>query len=419
MAATALSFDAAMVVITPSNPFRVLITHRNFRSFWIGQTLSLVGSWMQSMAIGWLALELSNSAFIVGVVVASGSLPILAFSLHAGVLVDRSDKLKLVTYSQFLLLTEAVVLWGLTWSGHINVGALIALSLFGGAVASVEIPARQALMIDLVGRDDLRDAIALNSSGFNLARIVGPAVGAFIIANAGMAWCFGVNALSYLTVLIGLKQVRLPPWQEPRMPGKPLQQIRQGLVFALRDRPMRAILELVTVYSVLGIPYIALMPVLARDRLGLGAGGYGVMLSVLGVGGLAGALALASAGLHIRRGYLVIRTATAYATLLLILSFVRQPAIAYPILLGTGFLMIVNNAMANGMLQTMVPDEYRGRLMSIYSMIVVGLPQVVGAFSAGAIAGLIGIEWAIGGAAVGMLLFAWWLFRRYPELREL
>jgi predicted MFS family arabinose efflux permease len=274
-------------------------------------------------------------------------------------------------------------------------------------------------MIDLVGRDDLRDAIALNSSGFNLARIVGPAVGAFIIANAGMAWCFGVNALSYVTVLIGLSRVRLPPWQPPRMPGAPLQQIREGLNYAGGDRPVRAILELVTAFSVLGIPYIALMPVLARDRLGLGAGGYGVMLSVLGIGGLIGALALAAAGLHIRRGPLVVRTSTTYATLLIILSFVRQPALAYPILLGTGFLMIVNNAMANGMLQTMVPDDYRGRLMSIYSMIVVGLPQVIGAFSAGAVAGLVGVHWAIGGAAVFMLAFAWWTFRRYPEIREL
>src|SRR6188508_1272078 len=229
MAATALSFDAAMVVITPSNPFRVLITHRNFRSFWIGQTLSLVGSWMQSMAIGWLALELSNSAFIVGVVVASGSLPILAFSLHAGVLVDRSDKLKLVTYSQFLLLTEAVVLWGLTWSGHINVGALIALSLFGGAVASVEIPARQSLMIELVGRDDLRDAIALNSSGFNLARIFGPGVAAAVIAKAGISWCFGINALSYFTVLIGLTRIQLPPWHPPLTTGSPLHGMLEGI----------------------------------------------------------------------------------------------------------------------------------------------------------------------------------------------
>jgi MFS family permease len=408
-----------MAALTRFNPFRVLITHRNFRAFWIGQTLSLVGSWMQSMAIGWLALELSNSAFVVGVVVASGSLPILLFSLHAGVLVDRSDKKKLVTYSQFLLGVEAVLLWWLTITGHMTVGALIVLAFYGGAIASVEIPARQALMIDLVGRDDLRDAIALNSSGFNLARIFGPAVGAFIIANAGMAWCFGVNAISYVTVLIGLGRVRLPPWQAPRMPGAPLQQIREGLTYARSARPVRAILELVTAFGVLGIPYIALMPVLARDRLGLGAGGYGVMLSILGIGGLIGALALAAAGLHIRRGPLVARTATTYAALLLILSFVRQPAMAYPILLMTGFLMIVNNAMANGMLQTMVPDEYRGRLMSIYSMIVVGLPQVIGAFSAGAVAGLIGVQYAIGGAAVMMLAFAWWLLRRYPEVREL
>ncbi len=408
-----------MVALTRFNPFRVLITHRNFRSFWIGQTLSLVGSWMQSMALGWLALDLSDSAFVVGIVVASGSLPILAFSLYAGVIVDRSNKLRLVSYAQTLLLLEAVLLWWLTWSGHVSVGWLIALSLFGGAVASVEIPARQAMMIDLVGRDDLRDAIALNSSGFNLARIVGPAIGAFIIANAGMAWCFAVNALSYLTVLIGLARVRLPPWQAPRMPGPPLQLIREGLSYASRDRPVRALLELVTAFSVLGIPHIALMPVLARDRLGLGPGGYGVMLSILGIGGLIGALALAAAGLHIRRGPLVARTATTYAILLLILSFVRHPAVAYPILLATGFLMIVNNAMANGMLQTMVPDEYRGRLMSIYSMIVVGLPQVLGAFSAGAVAELIGVQWAISGAAVGMLVFAWFLLRKYPEVREL
>jgi MFS family permease len=408
-----------MVALTRFNPFRVLITHRNFRSFWIGQTLSLVGSWMQSMALGWLALELSNSAFVVGIVVASGSLPILLFSLHAGVLVDRSDKRKLVTYAQFLLGVEAVLLWYLTVTGRVTVASLVVLSFYGGAIASVEIPARQALMIDLVGRDDLRDAIALNSSGFNLARIIGPAIGAFIIANLGLAWCFAANAVSYVTVLIGLARVRLPPWQAPRMPGAPLHQIREGLDYARGSRPVRAILELVTAFSVLGIPYIALMPVLARDRLGLDADGYGLMLSVLGIGGLIGALALAAAGLHIRRGPLVARTATTYATLLLILSFVRQPALAYPILLATGFLMIVNNAMANGMLQTMVPDEYRGRLMSIYSMIVVGLPQVLGAFSAGAVAGLIGVQWAIGVAAVALLVFAWFLLRRYPEVREL
>ncbi len=143
------------------------------------------------------------------------------------------------------------------------------------------------------------------------------------------------------------------------------------------------------------------------------------MRSILGIGGLTGALALAAAGLHIKRGPLVARTSATYATLLFVLSFVRDAVFAYPILLMTGFLMIVNNAMANGMLQTMVPDEYRGRLMSIYSIIVVGLPQVLGAFSAGAVAGLIGVHWAIRGAAVGMLVFSWFLLRKYPEVRTL
>jgi MFS family permease len=143
------------------------------------------------------------------------------------------------------------------------------------------------------------------------------------------------------------------------------------------------------------------------------------MLSILGVGGLTGALALAAAGLHIRRGPLVMKTSLTYATLLLVLSLVRHPSVAYPILLATGFLMIVNNAMANGMLQTRVPDEYRGRLMSIYSLIVVGLPQVLGAFTAGAVASVVGVQWAIGGAALGMLAFGSWLFRRYPEVRDL
>jgi MFS family permease len=401
------------------NPFRVLITHRNFRIFWFGQTVSLMGSWMQSMALGWLALELSDSALVVGLVVAAGSFPILLLSLPAGVLIDRGNKLRIVTGAQALLSVPAAALWWFTWSGNVTVGWLIGLATLSGVVGSIEIPARQALMIDLVGREDLRDAIALNSSGFNLARIVGPGIGAFIIAHFGIAWCFGVNAISYLMVLGGLALVRLPPWQPPLLQGAPFQVLRDGLAYALRERRVRALLELVTVFSVLGIPYIALMPVLARERLGLDASGYGLMLSVLGIGGLAGALTLAAAGPYLRRGQLLTRAAMAFATLLLLLSVVRIPVLAYPILFATGFLMIVNNATANGLLQTIVPDEFRGRLMSIYSLIVIGLPQVIGAIGGGAVAGAVGVEWAIGGAAAAMLVFGAWLFRRYPEIREL
>lgn len=400
------------------NPFRVLVTHANFRRFWVGQTLSLIGSWMQSMAIGWMALMLSDDAFIVGLVAACGSLPILLFSLHAGVVVDRSDKLRLVKVAQGLLLLEAMLLWWFTWTGRINIPLLILFALIGGAISSVEIPARQSLMIDLVGREDLRDAIALNSSGFNLARIFGPAAGAAIIARFGIAWCFGVNALSYLTVLIGLARITLPVRPEVVSTSSPLEGIREGLAYVGGDRRMRGILEMVTVFSILGIPFLALMPVMVRDLYRLEAGGYGLMLSAVGIGGLFGALALAALSPR-SRGRLLRRTSLLFATLLIALSVTRSPIIAYPLLLVTGFVMIVNNALANTMLQTLVPDEFRGRLMAIYSLIVVGLPQVLGAFGAGIVARAVGVDWAIGIAAVVMLAYSVLAFRRYPEVLAL
>lgn len=400
------------------NPFRVLVTHANFRRFWVGQTLSLIGTWMQSMAQGWLALELSNSAFIVGLVAVSGSLPILLFSLHAGVTVDRSDKLRLVKIAQSLLLVEAALLWYFTWSGRINIPGLIALALLGGAIGSVEIPARQSLMIDLVGRDDLRDAIALNSSGFNLARIFGPAVAAAIIAKFGLAWCFGVNALSYLTVLIGLSRITLPPRVPVVHTTSPMEGIREGLAFVKNDHRVRGLVEVITVFSILGNPYLSLMPVMARDMLGLKADGYGLILSAVGIGGLAGALVLAASAPR-SRGRLLTRTSFAFGALLFALSFVRSPHLAYVILLVTGFVMIINNALANTLMQSIVPDEFRGRLMAIYSIIVVGLPQVVGAFGGGVVARVFGVDAAIGGAALLMLAYGWWAFRRYPEVRAL
>lgn len=394
------------------NPFRVLVTHRNFRLFWIGQTLSLVGTWMQTMAQGWLALELTNNAFLVGLVASIGSLPILLLSLPAGVLADREHKLRLVTIAQSFLLMEAVTLWWLTFTGHITIGWLLVLAVVNGSVTAMEIPARQAMMIELVGRDDLRDAIALNSSGFNLARIFGPGVAAVVIAKAGIAWCFGVNALSYLTVLIGLARIRLPAWQPPLTTGSPLHGMLEGLRYIARTEKVAALIRFIAVYSILGVPYITLMPVVARDRLGTDASGYGLLLSSLGIGGLSGALALAAVGRRVPRGKLLVGAAYSYALLLIMFSLVRAAWLAYPILLVTGFSMIVTSALANSMLQSFVADHFRGRLMSVYSLISVGLSQVVGAFVAGVVAGAIGVAWAIGGGAAIMLGFAMYAFRR-------
>lgn len=399
------------------NPFRVLQRHRNFRIFWSGQTLSLIGTWMQTMAQGWLALELTDSAFHVGLVATVQSLPILLFSLHAGVLVDRTDKLRLVRIAQGLLLLEATLLWWLTFTGNITIGVLLALAAVHGIVSAVEIPARQSLMIDLVGRDDLHAAIALNSSGFNLARIVGPSFGALVIAQLGIAWCFGLNALSYLAVLGGLLMVKLPPWERIVAVVSPGEGIREGIRYLLGTPDVRALMRMVTVFSILGIPYLTLMPVIARDQLGLRAGGYGLLLSCVGLGGLTGALFLAAVGNRFSRARLLRSASIAFAALLVVFSFVELPVVAYPMLFLTGFTMIMNNAVANAILQQVVPDEMRGRLMSAYSLVVVGLSQVVGAFTAGVLARAFGTGWAVGGAAGLMLVYAVWAFHVRKDLR--
>jgi MFS family permease len=404
----------------PENPFRALTQHKNFRLFWFGQTLSLVGSWMQTMAQGWLALELSNSPLVVGVVAAAASLPIVLLSVAAGVIVDRSDKLRLVTIAQTLLLIEAAALWWFTWSGRITIPWLVTLAAVAGVVQSFEIPARQSLVIELVGREHLRSAIALNSTGFNLGRIVGPSLAALVIARAGIAWCFAVNALSYLAVLIGLLLIRLPPRAQLgalAVEISPLEAIREGIRY-IRETPLvRALIRLIAVYAVLGAPYLALMPVVARDMLGLGPSGYGLLLACVGLGGLAGALWLAGRGdLERGRGQLLAQTSFAFASLLIAFSFVRSAHVAYGFLLAIGFTMIVNNAVSNALLQHMIPDEMRGRIMAAYSFIVVGLSQTVGAFGAGAVAKVVGVQWAIGGAAALMLAYAIWAFRHVPDL---
>jgi MFS family permease len=405
--------------IASVNPFRTLQRHRNFRLFWFGQTLSLIGTWMQTMAQGWLALELSNSAFLVGLVAAAQSFPVLVLSLNAGVLVDRSDKLRIVKIAQTLLGIEALVLWWVTWSGHVTVGWLLALATANGIITAFEVPARQSLVIELVGREDLPGAIALNSSGFNIARVVGPSIGAIIIASFGISWCFGVNAASYLAVLAGLFLIRLPEWQPPEHIISPLEGIREGVRYMRETPAISGLMKFVTVYSVLGVPYLTLMPVVAKNQLGLDAGGYGALLACVGIGGVGGALSLAAIGDRVRPIRLLSSASYAFAGLLVVFSLVQSAVIAYPILLAIGFMMIVNNATANTTLQHLVPNELRGRLMAAYSFIVVGLSSVVGSILAGSIAHAIGVQWAIGGGGAIMFAYAYWAFERRPELRSI
>jgi MFS family permease len=394
------------------NPFSVLVRHRNFRLFWIGQTASLIGTWMQSMAQGWLALELTNNAFLVGLVAAAGSLPVVLFSMHAGVLADRYERLRLVKICQSLLLLEALALFVFTWTGHISIVLLLSLAFVQGVIGSLEIPARQSLIVELVGREDLPQAIALQSSGFNLARIIGPAIAALVISALGIEWAFAFNALSYLAVLISLFMVKLAPWRPSARLVRPLEGIRELLVYMRQTPTVAALMKLVTVFGILGVPYLVLMPVFARDRLGLDADGYGLLLTCVGIGGFLGALALAArAGLQPGARTLAVAS-IAFPVTLLLLAAVTSPKLAYVLLLLAGVGMIVNGAVTNAMLQHIVPDALRGRAMAAYAFVVVGLAQTVGAFIAGVVARAFGAHWAIAIGATIMLGYAVYAFRQ-------
>jgi MFS family permease len=402
-----------------ANPFRVLTRHRNFRLFWVGQTASLIGSWMQTMAVGWLSLQLSNSAFVVGLVASIGAVPVVLFSMHAGALVDHGNKLRIARITQTVFLLQAATLWVVTLTGHVSVPILLALSLVQGLCSAVEVPARQSMIIELVGREDLAPAIALNSSGFNLARVLGPALGGLVIAKFGIAWCFGVNAVSYLAVLWGLYLIELPaPHARGEEGGERGQeqtglraQLRaattgaiEGLRFLAQPGPVRDLLTLVTIGAIFGGPFITLMPVVARDQLGLGADGYGALLAVLGVGGLLGALMVAGPLSHrARKGPVIMTAAVAFPLLVAAFAFSTQLHVAYALLFGVGVAMITFNAMSNGVLQLMVDERFRGRLMGFYSLVFVGLSQAVGAFALGAVARMVGAAAAIAMSATVLI----------------
>ncbi len=398
------------------NPFRALKTHRNFRIFWIGQAVSLTGSWVQIVAQGWLALELSNDAFIVGVVSAAGSFPVLVFSLYGGVIADRYDKRKLVMIGQGLLAFEAALLWWFVVSDTITIPWLIALATFAGVISAFEIPARQALLIELVVREDLMDAIALNTSAFNLARILGPSIAAAVIASAGLSWCFGLNALSFSAVLAGLFMLRLPPYVRPVDRPSPMAGLREGIRYMFDTKEIIVVMRMVSVFSIFGVPFLTLMPVFAREALGLGPSGYGLMMSATGIGALSGALFLAAVGGRIQRGRLFAAASLAFPLMILALSATSVPPVAGFVALLAGLFMILQTALANGILQSIVPDELRGRVMAAYVVVYVGFAPI-GSFVGGALGRAIGIEWTLAAGGAVMLGFAMWTFWKHPELR--
>ncbi len=393
------------------------LAHRNFRLFFFGQGVSLIGTWMQSVALGWLVLEITNSPFAVGLNQALRSLGVLLFTLYAGTVVDRVDKRRLIVWTQVLQMLEALALALLVWTRTIAPWHVMVLAVGFGVVNAFDIPGRQAFIVELVGKDDMMNAIALNSSMFNAARIVGPAVAGVLIGAAGVGMCFFLNGVSYIAVVAGLLAMRLPPFAPRPAGASGWEGFRLGVRFIRSDARVLALVVLVAVFSVLGFPFLVLMPVVARDVLHTGARGYGVLMAAVGIGAMVGALVLAMTGRRIRKGPALLEAGGAFGILLVVFSGARSFGVALLLLALVGWAMIVTTALANTMLQTIVPDELRGRVMAFYAFVFVGMAPL-GAFQAGLIAEHTSAPFAIavGGAGclIAILLAAW----RAPALRR-
>jgi MFS family permease len=393
------------------------LRHRNFRLFYSGQMISLVGSWMQATAFGWLVLELTNSSFYLGLVGALQTLPVLIFSFFGGVVADHSSKLRLMFITQAALMILALTLGILINLDLVKIWKLCIIVFLSGTVMAFDIPARQAFIVDLVGKPDLPNAIALNSTLFNATRVIGPAVAGLLIGAVGMANCFFLNAFSFLAVILALFMLRLPPAQPAAW--TPFRRAwRQVLDHLLERQELKLVLLIMAAVAILAMPYFVLLPILARDVLGAGVKGFGLLSSGSGLGAFLGGLTLA------RRLQRRPPMPSFLGGLGLLLSGLMglglcgnyYLALAFIFLAGFGMVTLLSTG--NSLLQMNVPDELRGRIMSLFGLIVMGLAPV-GSIIYGVTAHYIGPGLTIAGGSLLAAIASGVILLKNPQLRHL
>ncbi len=393
------------------------LRHRNFRLFYAGQGISLMGSWMQAVALNWLALVLTNSAFFLGLIGALQTLPIFLFSFLGGVAADRHRKRPLLFLTQGAMMLVALALGTLVAGDLITVWLLGLLVFLSGSAMAFDIPIRQAFIVELVGKPDLANAIALNSTLFNGTRVIAPALAGLCIAALGLANCFYLNAVSFLAVLLALAVLKLPP--PAPVPYVSLGQALRELRDFLRSRPaLKLVLLLMTTVSILGHPYYVLIPVLARDVLGAGPQGYGLLMAASGLGAFAGGLTLARRLQHRPPMPSFLGGTALFLLGVLALSFCRHFWQAVPAMALTGFGMVTQLSTGNSLLQLNVPDHLRGRIMSLFGLIIIGSTPL-GSLLYGSVAQYLGTQptLTLGSLTAGLGVAV--MLLRHPDLRHL
>lgn len=390
--------------------------HRNFQLFFGGQLISLIGTWMQNVAQSWLVYKLTGSSLLLGAVSFSSQIPIFLLSPIAGAMVDRRPRHRIVIATQTLSMILAFILAAITLLGVVKVWEIFVLSALLGFVNAFDIPGRQAFLVEMVGREDLMNAIALNSSMFNGARIVGPAVAGILVAAIGEGWCFFANAVSYIAVLIGLFMMKVPAWLEQPRETSALTDIKEGFSWVFNTKPIFALLLLVGLVSLVGMPYAVLMPVFADQILHSGARGLGILMGFSGAGALIGALTLAAkSGLRGLSTWVTACSAS-FGVFLIMFGYSKIFWVSAGLLIPVGLFMMVQMASTNTLIQAMVPDRLRGRVMSVYSMMMMGMAPL-GALLAGAMSDRMGAPLTVEIGGVFSILGAIWFGSKLPAIR--
>ncbi len=395
------------------------LRHRNFRLFFFGQLISLSGTWMQTTAQQWLVYRLTGSQLSLGAVTFASFLPVLLLSLFMGVVVDRVPRRRLLLLTQTWFMLGAFVLAWLTATGIIRYAYILALAFLLGLANALDMPARQAFFADMVERDDLMNAIALNSSVFNGARIIGPALGGIVVARLGEAPAFAINAVTFLAVIAGLALMRLPPTAAPRRSATAWRELKDGLHYLVEDRRVLGLVSMIAGLSLIGFPCFTLLPAFARDILHTGASGLGALLSSMGTGALAGALGLAIYGDRAgSKGRLLSASRWLFAIAVAAFALSRTPAFSMTALVVAGYAFITQLAVTNTLIQLLVPDDRRGRVMSIYTWALGGF-WPLGSLLIGAVGDAIGAPGAVmisSAASLALTLLGGLVF---PEARRL
>jgi MFS family permease len=389
---------------------------RDFRLFWFGQVISLSGTWMQSVAQGWLVYSLTKSPLYLGMVAAAGSLPILLFSLIGGVIADRYPKRNLLLFTQALSIIPALVLGLLTGAGMVTVWHVAALAALLGTINALDIPVRQSFLAEMVGKGHIVNAIALNSAAFNGARIIGPVVAGMAIAYLGIPACFFLNALSFVAVIIALFRIRARGETRARSEGM-LNDFLYGLRFVAHSRDIRNVFFLIAVFSIIGLPYISLLPIFAAEVFHKGAKGLGFLVGASGIGALTAALGIAAKGDIRNKMRFMAITGLCFSLALLAFSLSGIFWVSLIVIMACGWGMVSYLAAANSFIQISVPDELRGRVMSLYSLVFLGTVPIGNAVM-GIVADLLGTPRAVTASGVICLIAAAVFARTYLMQRN-